>query len=77
MLHVQSVFFFLLIRSIVVRFRCLHLVFTITQSYIFFEETTNIKERLALIPGKIYILRFWETAHLPPPLTQHFALSGK
>ena len=47
-------FFFLLIRSIVVvfyRFRCLHLVFSITRFYIFFEETINIKESFAFSPG--------------------------
>ena len=56
-LHVQSCFF-LLIRSIVVVFyrsRCLHLVFSITRFYIFFEETIN-KESFALSPGLIYIL---------------------
>ena len=49
-----KVFFFLLIRSIVVvfyRFRCLHLVFSITRFYIFFEETINIKESFAFSPG--------------------------
>ena len=41
---------FLLIRSIVVVFyrsRCLHLVFSTTRFYIFFEETINIKESFA------------------------------
>ena len=46
--------FFLLIRSIVVVFyrsRCLHLVFSTTRFYIFFEETINIKESFAFSPS--------------------------
>ena len=53
-----KVFFFLLIRSIVVVFyrsRCLHLVFSSTRFYIFIEETIN-KESFAFSPGLIYIL---------------------
>ena len=51
-------FFFLLIRSIVVVFyrsRCLHPVFSSTRFYIFIEETIN-KESFAFSPGLIYIL---------------------
>ena len=35
---------------------CLHLVFSITRFYVFFEETIRIKESFAFSPGLIYIL---------------------